>query len=116
MAAFMITVVLLGWHVEDSAWAKACPEHQAVKAQVPDLDSQAQQFAIPPTIQQRAQAAPSRSIGWREGMVSTLIVLSALAIGLVRRLGREHFVHSWMPQLTLPFSNSPPLQVSLQLS
>jgi hypothetical protein len=110
--AFILMATDVGWQPEGTAWAKACPEHQAAKVSVPDLEGQTQQVAIPPLTQQRAQTTQGSPIWWRKGIVSAFIVLFALALGLFLRLRRERFARSLIPQLLLPYSNSAPLLVT----
>jgi hypothetical protein len=112
MTAFLLVGIGTGWVTENSAWAKSCPEHQALKDQVLDLNDQSQQSLIPSSTQQREQTIESRSAGWGIGIVGTLIFVSALALGLMVRLRRECIQHSLIPQLSLPYSNSEPLLIT----
>jgi hypothetical protein len=113
MTAFLIVGIGTGLLVtENSAWAKSCPQHQAVNDQVADLNSQTQQSLIPFSTQQREQTIESHSAGWGMGMVGTLIFVAALALGLMVRLRRERIQHSLISQLSLPYSNSEPLLIT----
>jgi hypothetical protein len=107
ITTIMMTAVV-GWMGENTAWAKSCPQHQGVKDQVTDLN-QAQQFSIPPSIQQRNQVNENNFSVWKKAMVGILILMLALGLGVVVRLQRQRF--SPMPQLSLPYSTRDPLLV-----
>ncbi|MDH5670335.1 MAG: hypothetical protein OEY86_20230 [Nitrospira sp.] len=112
MTVFIMVVMAVGYVAEGSAWGESCAKHQAVLVEAPDLNVQAQQFAIPPSTQQRAQPKESYSIGWGEGVVGVFMVLSAIAFGIIVRLKHKRVEPAFLPQLALAYSNSEPVPVA----